>query len=158
ERAIGFYHYTKLVVDVAVPCKVEVFPLEVETQLASWLEEGQRDIRWFELQEASDAVEEPELSAIIRNLAALLAGPSRPGGEFFQLGLAGGIVEGARRPRQAVVIAQGRSCVCRAEQPAALEQRDHLGRKGVELRRQHRRHHVETVRSAVVEPLLHEIG
>jgi ADP-ribose pyrophosphatase YjhB (NUDIX family) len=73
ERSIGFYHYTKLVVDAAVPCKVEVFPLEVETQLVSWLEEGQRDIRWFELQEASEAVQEPELSAIIRYLAALLA-------------------------------------------------------------------------------------
>jgi len=73
ERSIGVYHYTKLVVDAAVHCKVEVFPLEVETQLDSWLEEGQRDIQWFELQEASEAVQEPELSAIIRNLAALLA-------------------------------------------------------------------------------------
>jgi hypothetical protein len=57
----------------AVRCKVEVFSLEVETQLASWLEEGQRHIQWFELQEASEAVQEPELSAIIRDLAALLA-------------------------------------------------------------------------------------
>jgi len=73
ERSIGFYHYTKLVVGAAVPCKVEVFPLEVETQLVSWPEEGQRDAQWFELQEASEAVQEPELSAIIRNLAALLA-------------------------------------------------------------------------------------
>ena len=72
ERSIGFYHYTKLLVDAVVPCKVEVFPLEVEEQLTSWLEEGQRDIQWFELQEASEAVQEPELSAIIRNLAALL--------------------------------------------------------------------------------------
>jgi ADP-ribose pyrophosphatase YjhB (NUDIX family) len=73
ERSIGFYHYTKLVLGAAVRCKVEVFPLEVETQLASWLEEGQRHIQWFELQEASEAVQEPELSAIIRDLAALLA-------------------------------------------------------------------------------------
>jgi ADP-ribose pyrophosphatase YjhB (NUDIX family) len=73
EHSIGFYHYTKLVGDGAVPCKVEVFPLEVETQLVSWREEGQRDIHWFELQAASEAVQEPELSAIIRNLAALLA-------------------------------------------------------------------------------------
>ena len=73
ERSIGFYHYTKLVVDAAVPCKVEVFPLEVDTQLASWLEQGQRDIQWFDQQTASEAVQEPDLSAIIRNLAALLA-------------------------------------------------------------------------------------
>src|SRR5947209_2052828 len=44
ERAIGFYHYTKLVAGTAVPCKVEVFLLEVEEQLISWPEEGQRHI------------------------------------------------------------------------------------------------------------------
>jgi 8-oxo-dGTP pyrophosphatase MutT (NUDIX family) len=73
DRSIGFYHYTKQIVNVAVHCKVEVFPLEVETQLGSWLEEGQRDIQWFDSQAASEAVQEPELSALIRNLAALLA-------------------------------------------------------------------------------------
>ena len=73
ERSIGFYHYTKLLNGAAVYCKVEVFPLEVETQLASWPEENQRDIRWCELQEGGDMVQEPGLSAMIRNLAALLA-------------------------------------------------------------------------------------
>ena len=72
ERSIGFYHYTKLLVGAAVPCKVEVFPLEVEEQLTSWLEEGQRQVQWFELQEAGHAVQEPELSAVIMSLAALL--------------------------------------------------------------------------------------
>jgi ADP-ribose pyrophosphatase YjhB (NUDIX family) len=73
ERSIGFFHYTKLLAGAAVRCKVEVFPLEVETQLASWPEEDQRHVRWFQLQEGGDAVQEPELSAMIRNLAALLA-------------------------------------------------------------------------------------
>jgi 8-oxo-dGTP pyrophosphatase MutT (NUDIX family) len=72
ERSIGFYHYTKRVVDAAVPCEVEVFPLEVEEQLTSWLEKDQRQVQWFELQEAGHTVQEPELSAIIVNLAALL--------------------------------------------------------------------------------------
>jgi ADP-ribose pyrophosphatase YjhB (NUDIX family) len=72
EHSVGFYHYTKVVPGADVPCKVEVFLLEVEEQLVSWPEEGQRLIRWFELQEAGEAVQEPELSAIIRNLAALL--------------------------------------------------------------------------------------
>jgi 8-oxo-dGTP pyrophosphatase MutT (NUDIX family) len=72
ERSIGFYHYTKLAVGAAVPCKVEVFPLEVEEQLTSWLEEDQRQVQWFEVQEAGNAVQEPELSAIILGLAALL--------------------------------------------------------------------------------------
>jgi hypothetical protein len=56
----------------AVLCRVEVFPLEVEQQLPSWPEEGQRLIQWFEPQAACEAVQEPELSALIRNLAALL--------------------------------------------------------------------------------------
>jgi 8-oxo-dGTP pyrophosphatase MutT (NUDIX family) len=73
ERSIGCYHYTKLLDGAAVPCRVEVFLLEVEEQLTSWREEGQRHIRWFEVQEAGEAVQEPELSALIRNLAALLA-------------------------------------------------------------------------------------
>jgi ADP-ribose pyrophosphatase YjhB (NUDIX family) len=73
ERSIGFYHYTKLVAGEGLPCKVEVFLLEVEEQLISWPEQGQRDLQWLGVQEASEAVQEPELSAIIRNLAALLA-------------------------------------------------------------------------------------
>jgi ADP-ribose pyrophosphatase YjhB (NUDIX family) len=74
KRSIGFYHYMKLFGGAAaVRCKVETFPLEVEEQLTSWPEEDQRRTRWFELQEAADAVQEPELSAMIRNLAALLA-------------------------------------------------------------------------------------
>jgi ADP-ribose pyrophosphatase YjhB (NUDIX family) len=73
ERSIGFYHYTKLVAGEGLPCKVEVFLLEVEEQLTSWPEQGQRDLQWVGLQEASETVQEPELSALIRNLAALLA-------------------------------------------------------------------------------------
>ncbi len=72
ERSIGFYHYTKLVEGAEIPCKVEVYLLEVEGQLVSWKEEGQRRIEWFDLQAAGEAVQEPELSALIRNLAALL--------------------------------------------------------------------------------------
>lgn len=73
ERSIGFYHYTKLVAGAGIPCKVEVYLLEVEDRLVSWKEEGQRRIEWFDLQAAGEAVQEPELSALIRNLAALLA-------------------------------------------------------------------------------------
>jgi 8-oxo-dGTP pyrophosphatase MutT (NUDIX family) len=73
ERSIGCYHYMKLLVGMAlVRCQVETFALEVEEQLGSWPEQDQRHTRWFELQEAADAVQEPELSAMIRNLAALL--------------------------------------------------------------------------------------
>jgi 8-oxo-dGTP pyrophosphatase MutT (NUDIX family) len=74
DRSIGFYHYEKRLADgSAVPCAVETFVFEVEEQFASWPEHDQRRTRWFELQEAADAVQEPELSAMILRLPAFLA-------------------------------------------------------------------------------------
>jgi 8-oxo-dGTP pyrophosphatase MutT (NUDIX family) len=74
ERSIGFYHYKKRFADgSAVLCAVETFALEVEKQFTSWLEQDQRHTQWFELQEAADAVQEPELSTMILRLLALLA-------------------------------------------------------------------------------------
>ncbi len=74
ERPIGVYHYRKRLADKsAVQCAVKVFALEVKEQLTSWPEKDERRTQWFALQEAAGAVEEPELSAMIANLAALLA-------------------------------------------------------------------------------------
>jgi hypothetical protein len=55
-----------------VRCAVEVFPLKVEQQLASWPEQAQRNTRWFSAADAANAVQEPDLSAIIRSLAPSL--------------------------------------------------------------------------------------
>jgi 8-oxo-dGTP pyrophosphatase MutT (NUDIX family) len=74
DRSIGFYHYEKRLADgSAVPCEVETFAFEVEKQFTSWPEQDQRHTQWFELRAAADAVQEPELSAMILRLAALLA-------------------------------------------------------------------------------------
>ncbi len=74
ERQIGVYHYDKsLDCDCEVRCVVEMFALEVEQQLETWQEHDQRQTRWFDVTKAAAAVEEPELSAIIRSLAALLS-------------------------------------------------------------------------------------
>jgi 8-oxo-dGTP pyrophosphatase MutT (NUDIX family) len=74
DRSIGFYQYEKRLADgSAVPCTVETFALEVDGQFASWPEQDQRRTQWFELQQAADAVQEPELSAMILRLASLLA-------------------------------------------------------------------------------------
>jgi ADP-ribose pyrophosphatase YjhB (NUDIX family) len=70
DHAIGRYHYAKRLADGStIPCAVEVFALEVERQMRSWPERDERRTRWFVLQEAAEAVQEPELQAIIRNLA-----------------------------------------------------------------------------------------
>ena len=74
DRSIGFFGYDKRLADgSAVRCTVETFALEVEKQLTSWPEQGRRQTQWYTLQAAADAVDEPELSAMIANLAAYLA-------------------------------------------------------------------------------------
>jgi 8-oxo-dGTP pyrophosphatase MutT (NUDIX family) len=74
KRSIGIYHYEKRLADgSAVPCAVQTFAFEVDEQFASWPEQDQRRTDWLELQQAADAVQEPELQAIILSLAALLA-------------------------------------------------------------------------------------
>ena len=49
---------------------VSVFPLEVLIQLGAWPEAHQRDRRWMTPAEAADAVDEPDLAALIRGFAA----------------------------------------------------------------------------------------
>jgi ADP-ribose pyrophosphatase YjhB (NUDIX family) len=69
DHPIGRYHYDKRQPDgSAVHCAVEVFTLEVERQMRSWLEKDQRQRRWFVLPEAAEAVDEPELRTLIRKL------------------------------------------------------------------------------------------
>ncbi|WP_338468582.1 DUF47 family protein [Novosphingobium sp. ZN18A2] len=66
--AIGSYRYRKrrrngasLMVDV------EVFPLSVSEELATWKEKDERERRWFTLAEAANAVDEPDLRELIRS-------------------------------------------------------------------------------------------
>jgi uncharacterized protein len=68
---IGAYRYRKkrgngasLMVDV------EVFPVSVTSELETWKEQHQRERRWFTLASAADAVEEPDLKALIRSFRA----------------------------------------------------------------------------------------
>jgi 8-oxo-dGTP pyrophosphatase MutT (NUDIX family) len=69
DRSIGSYQYEKRLGDGStIHCVVEVFALEVEQQMKSWPEQDARSTRWFTLQEAAEAVQEPGLRAIIRKL------------------------------------------------------------------------------------------
>jgi 8-oxo-dGTP pyrophosphatase MutT (NUDIX family) len=69
KRPVGSYHYKKLL-DSGLPvwCTVEVFALAVTGRLESWPEQGERVGRWFSLDDAANAVDEPELGALIREL------------------------------------------------------------------------------------------
>jgi len=49
-------------------CRIEVYLLDFEKQLDSYREKGQRETRWFAIDEAREAVEEPGLAALLGDL------------------------------------------------------------------------------------------
>jgi 8-oxo-dGTP pyrophosphatase MutT (NUDIX family) len=69
KKPIGAYRYFKRHETHFDACKVDLYRLRVEKQLKNWREKGQREAQWFTLEEAADAVQEPELAALLRDLA-----------------------------------------------------------------------------------------
>lgn len=68
---IGSYRYRKRRSSGAsVWADVDVFPFAVTEELESWKEQHERERRWFTLGEAAEAVEEPDLRALIRSFGA----------------------------------------------------------------------------------------
>lgn len=71
KHAIGSFRYLKkLHLLASTVCDVEVFPLEVEAELADWPESGERERAWFKPRDAAEAVDERDLSQLIYNFAA----------------------------------------------------------------------------------------
>jgi 8-oxo-dGTP pyrophosphatase MutT (NUDIX family) len=65
---IGSYHYLKQMKNGASTlCRVDVYPMRVTRQRKDWPERDQRITRWFNLDDASQAVDESELQDLIRN-------------------------------------------------------------------------------------------
>lgn len=70
ERPIGDYPYLKrLKSGAARPVTVDVYPLEVTGEHATWPEKGQRTLQWMSPVEAALAVQEPELRELIARFA-----------------------------------------------------------------------------------------
>jgi hypothetical protein len=59
----------RLLYGLLILSQVGVYMLRVEKQLKTWREKGQRQMRWFTLEEAADLVQEPGLIALLRDLA-----------------------------------------------------------------------------------------
>lgn len=70
---IGCYRYDKRRRQGTVPCRVEVFLLDVADELEHWPERHQRRRSWFTPQEASALVEEAELKSLILEASAIAA-------------------------------------------------------------------------------------
>lgn len=67
---LGSYRYRKRRGSGAsLMVQVNVFPLAVTEEMASWKEQDQRERRWFTLPEAAEAVAEPDLRDLIRSFS-----------------------------------------------------------------------------------------
>lgn len=80
DAPIGDYPYLKrLKSGAARPVTVDVYPMEVTGEHATWPEKGQRTLRWMPPIEAALAVQEPELRDLIARFAQVeLPAEERP--------------------------------------------------------------------------------
>ena len=69
DRRIGTFATCKQQDGAAITAEVDVFPLDVSRELDHWPEMTQRERCWLPIDEAADAVGEPELAAIIRKFS-----------------------------------------------------------------------------------------
>ena len=72
KHPVGAYTYRK-VLDRGPPpraetCRVMVYRLDVEEELATWSEAAQRVRRWFSATEAAEHVAEPRLASMIQRV------------------------------------------------------------------------------------------
>ena len=73
STSIGWFRYLKRCKnEELLPCKVEVFALEVSRQRRNWLEKHLREIRWCSVEEAVARVSEPGLRRLIARFAETL--------------------------------------------------------------------------------------
>ena len=68
KRSVGEYRYFKRRAAHFELCRVEVYLLAYEKRLDSFREKGQRDIRWFPLDEAVEVLHEPDLTVLLNDL------------------------------------------------------------------------------------------
>jgi 8-oxo-dGTP pyrophosphatase MutT (NUDIX family) len=79
EQAIGEYEYLKkLKSGAARLVKVDVFPIQVTGEHATWPEKGQRTLEWMTPVEAALAVQEPDLRDLIARFAGVELPEDRP--------------------------------------------------------------------------------
>ena len=80
-QPIGSYHYLKERKDGGgIPCRVEVFALEVTKQLDDWPEKGSRELAWLPLDLAAARVAEPSLRQMLKDFSKSQLLPRRAAG------------------------------------------------------------------------------
>jgi 8-oxo-dGTP pyrophosphatase MutT (NUDIX family) len=71
DRPVGSFRYFKRRKHDIVPCRVEVFALEVTAQRRTWAEKAARQYRWCSLDDALAIVGEPGLRQVIARFAEI---------------------------------------------------------------------------------------
>jgi 8-oxo-dGTP pyrophosphatase MutT (NUDIX family) len=70
DKTIGRYHYTKrLGGGRKLRCRVMVYPMVVDRLKRRWKERAERKRHWFSPKKAAKLVDEPELTALLLELA-----------------------------------------------------------------------------------------
>ncbi len=78
-EAIGSFEYVKRLGNRReVKCIIKVFPLHVDHQREHWLEQGERETKWFSLKKAASLVSDPGLQKVLLGFAPH-HGPSENG-------------------------------------------------------------------------------
>jgi 8-oxo-dGTP pyrophosphatase MutT (NUDIX family) len=73
EIPLGIYTYGKRQRSgVVLPATVEVYSLEVSTQLKKWPERKQRRLEWMDVSTAAGLVQEPGLSVLMHRLREIV--------------------------------------------------------------------------------------
>ncbi|GES50389.1 NUDIX domain-containing protein [Rhizobium sp. ERR 922] len=63
---LGSFGYDKVLKDgIQVPCRVQVYALEVNELVKNFKEKGERSMEWVSCEEAAERVREPELHDLI---------------------------------------------------------------------------------------------
>ncbi len=78
KKPIGSYVYFKRQETHFDICRVDVYVLAFAKQLKTWREIGQREAKWFGLEEAAELVEEPGLVALLQTLDREGLGKMKP--------------------------------------------------------------------------------
>lgn len=65
KQPLGAFFYAKEQADSRTTCKVKVFALSVDGQLAEWKEQGERSLRWCSPDLAAELVSDPGLAELI---------------------------------------------------------------------------------------------
>jgi len=75
KQSVGVYTYVKSEQKGGLVCRVQVFPMDVQTELTDWPEKEMRTRTWMKTNDAAQNVQEKKLRKIISDFAKAFKEP-----------------------------------------------------------------------------------